>query len=135
MLAAVPSHRWALVTSSTRPLALVRLRAAGLPVPKFFITSSEVQHGKPHPEPYLKAASAMGFSASDCVVVEDVPAGIRAGKAAGAAVIGMPTTASEAELRAAGADWVVANCAAISLDVSNRPEEKLRLILNSQNVR
>jgi beta-phosphoglucomutase-like phosphatase (HAD superfamily) len=47
-------------------------------------------------------------------VVEDAPAGIRAGKAAGARVIAVPTTSNRRELESAGADWVVRNCADIS---------------------
>jgi beta-phosphoglucomutase-like phosphatase (HAD superfamily) len=56
----------------------------------------------------------LGFSAADCVVVEDVPAGIRAGKASGAAVIAFRTTVQDSELVAAGADWVLNNCSEIS---------------------
>jgi beta-phosphoglucomutase-like phosphatase (HAD superfamily) len=47
--------------------------------------------------------------------VEDVPAGIRAGKAAGARVIACRTTVSELELKHAGADWIVDGCKSISL--------------------
>ena len=50
-----------------------------------------------------------------CVVVEDVPAGIRAGKAAGATVIAFRTTVKDAELKAAGADWVLNNCSDIAV--------------------
>jgi sugar-phosphatase len=74
LLQSLPSQRWTIVTSSTRSLAEVRLRAAGLSIPKSLVTSSDVTNGKPHPEPYLKAASVLGYSAADCVVVEDVPA-------------------------------------------------------------
>jgi mannitol-1-/sugar-/sorbitol-6-phosphatase len=81
LLSQLPPDRWTIVTSCTRPLAETRLRAAGLPIPERMITSSEIKNGKPHPEPYLEGASILGFSAADCVVVEDVPAGIRAGKA------------------------------------------------------
>ena len=56
------------------------------------VTSNDIKNGKPHPEPYLKGASVLGFSAAACVVVEDVPAGIRAGKASGASVIALRTT-------------------------------------------
>ena len=84
MLTQLPSSLWALVTSSTKPLAEVRLRAAGLPLPKLLVTGSDVAHGKPHPEPFLKGASLVGFPPEQCVVVEDTPAGIRAGKTAGA---------------------------------------------------
>ena len=117
----LPSDRWTIVTSSTRPLAEVRLRAAGLRIPDRMVTSSEVKNGKPHPEPYLKAASVLGFPAEECVVVEDVPAGIRSGKSAGAKVIAFRTTVQEPELRAAGADWVLRNCADISI-VTRNPE-------------
>src|SRR4051794_3372848 len=83
LLLQLPHDRWAIVTSCTRTLAEVRIRAAGLPMPKVFVTATEVIHGKPHPEPYLKGAEALGFPSSACVVVEDAPAGIVAGKSAG----------------------------------------------------
>ena len=114
LLSSLPLERWAIATSCTRPLAEVRLRAVGLPIPPNLITSSDVQNGKPHPEPYRKAAGILGFSVSDCIVVEDAPAGVRAGKAAGARVIGFPTTMAVHELESAGADWIVRNCAAIT---------------------
>jgi sugar-phosphatase len=116
LLTSLPPHRWAIVTSCTRPLAEVRIRAAGLPVPPAMITSSEIKNGKPHPEPYLKGARALGFPPSDCVVVEDVPAGIRSGKAAGGRVIALRTTAPDADLTGAGADWLLANCTDISAE-------------------
>ena len=65
LLNALPPERWTIATSCTRPLAEVRLRAAGLPVPMTMITSSDVKIGKPDPEPYLKAAAKLGFAASD----------------------------------------------------------------------
>jgi len=114
LLDSLPLERWTIATSCTRPLAEVRLRAAGLPIPKKLITSSDVKNGKPHPEPYQKAAALLGFSPSHCIVVEDAPAGVRAGKAAGARVIGFPTTMAVDDLESAGADWIAANCAAIS---------------------
>jgi len=110
LLARLPPDRWTIATSGTRPLAQVRLRAAGLPVPASMVTSSEVKIGKPDPEPYSKAAAALGYPASDCVVVEDAAAGVRSGKSAGARVLAFPTTMPLAELKAAGADWTVHNC-------------------------
>jgi sugar-phosphatase len=115
LLASLPPDRWAIVTSCTRRLAEVRIRAAALPLPKHLISSTDITHGKPHPEPYLKGASVLGFAASDCVVLEDVPAGIRAGKAAGARVIAFKTTAEESALREAGADWILNNCSDVRL--------------------
>ena len=121
LLASLPEERWTIVTSCTRRLAEVRLKAAGLPVPKKMITSNDITQGKPHPEPYLKGASVLGFLPADCVVVEDAPAGIHAGKAAGSRVIGFTTTVEEPAVREAGADWVVKNSADLRLaSVSQR---------------
>ena len=115
LLNCLPPERWAIATSCTRTLAEVRLRAAGLPIPKTMITSSDVKIGKPDPEPYLKAAAKLGFAASDCIVVEDAPAGVRAGKAAGARVIAFLTTMVHRNLEEAGADWILQNCADIAM--------------------
>jgi mannitol-1-/sugar-/sorbitol-6-phosphatase len=115
LLAALPAERWTIVTSCTRALAEVRIKAAGLPLPTHLITSNDITHGKPHPEPYVKAAATLGFTAGECVVVEDAPAGIRSGKAAGAKVIAFKTTAPVSDLQRAGADWILSNCANILL--------------------
>ena len=79
LLHALPADKWTVVTSCTRALALVRLRAAGLPIPAQMVTSNDIVNGKPSPEPYLKGAELLGLAAADCVVVEDAPAGIRSG--------------------------------------------------------
>jgi sugar-phosphatase len=115
-LTSLPPDRWTIVTSCTRPLAEVRIRAAGLPVPKVIVTSNDIKNGKPHPEPYLKGASILGHPPTNCVVCEDVPAGIRAGKSAGMRVIAMRTTVTESDLRAAGADWVIEDCSRVKLE-------------------
>ena len=130
LLASLPADRWTIVTSCTRPLAEVRIKAAGLPLPKKMITSSDITQGKPHPEPYLKGASLLGFPPQDCIVLEDVPAGVRAGKAAGARVIAFKTTVQESGLREAGADWILNDCADIRLldrDVERNQDLKLAL--------
>jgi mannitol-1-/sugar-/sorbitol-6-phosphatase len=114
LLNILPPERWTIATSCTSALAEVRLRAAGLPIPMAMITSSDVKIGKPDPEPYLKAAAGLRFAASDCIVVEDAPAGVRAGKAAGARVIAFLTTMIRRSLEDAGADWIVQSCADIA---------------------
>src|SRR6266478_1775908 len=127
LLRALPLERWAIVTSCTRALAQVRIAAARLPRPQSLVTSSDVKHGKPDPEPYLKGAQLLGAPASECVVIEDAPAGVRAGKAARARVLALRTTASDAELHEAGADWIVNDCAGIFLESSVTDKEFLVL--------
>jgi len=126
LLNSLPRERWTIATSCTRALAEVRLRAAGLPIPKAMITASDVEIGKPDPEPYLKAAAKLGFPAADCIVVEDAPAGVRAGKAAGARVIAFLTAMIRRSLENAGADWVAQDCADIT---ASNDGDGLRLTL------
>ena len=113
LLESLPAARWAVVTSCTRPLAEVRYRAGGLKRPRWLLTADDVTHGKPAPEPYLLGARRLGLEPGACIVVEDVAAGVRSGKAAGARVLGLARTVSEAELRKAGADWVAAGVALV----------------------
>ena len=129
LLSALPRGRWTIVTSCSRRLAEVRVKTSGLPRPEVFVTSSDIRNGKPAPDPYLKGAEVLGFAPQDCVVVEDAPAGVRSGKAAGARVIALRTTMSERELWDAGADWVVQDCSAIALDSPEIREEKISLVL------
>jgi sugar-phosphatase len=129
LLSALPRGRWTIVTSCSRRLAEVRLKASGLPRPEVFVTSSDITNGKPAPDPYLKGAEVLGFSPRDCVVVEDAPAGVRSGKAAGTRVIALRTTMTEKELWDAGADWVVGDCAAIALATPAIQDGKLSLVL------
>jgi mannitol-1-/sugar-/sorbitol-6-phosphatase len=132
LLNALPPNRWTIVTSCARPLAEVRIRAGGLPVPEKLVTSSDIQHGKPHPEPYLKGADVLGFPIQDCVVFEDVPAGIRSGKEAGARVVAFRSTVKDPELKAAGADWIVDNCGAVSFAVKPASGQQLALSLDPE---
>jgi len=91
-LAALPSDRWAIVTSTPRTLATRRLEAAGLPVPPVMITAEDVDRGKPAPDCFLLAATCLGVRADQCLVFEDTPAGIAAAEAAGAAVMVITVT-------------------------------------------
>jgi sugar-phosphatase len=126
LLASLPADRWTIVTSCTRRLAEIRIKAAGLPLPAHMVTSTDITHGKPHPEPYLKGASLLGFPAAQCVVLEDAPAGIRAGKSAAARVIALKTTAPPAALHEAGADWILNDCSDIHV-ISSSPNLTLTL--------
>jgi mannitol-1-/sugar-/sorbitol-6-phosphatase len=84
LLSGLPAN-WAIVTSGTPALLAARMAAAGLPKAPVVVTGEDVTAGKPAPDGYLKAAAALGIPISDCVVVEDAPAGIQSGRTAGAA--------------------------------------------------
>lgn len=86
-LHALPTDRWAIVTSAPRALAIARIEAAGLPIPRTLVTAEDVARGKPAADCYLLAASALEVAGRDCLVWEDTVAGVTAGEAAGAAVI------------------------------------------------
>ncbi len=105
LLESLPPERWAIVTSATRRLMLGRLEVAGLPAPERIISADDVERGKPDPEPYRRGAALLGCRAEECVVVEDAPSGVGAGKAAGSQVLGVIGTHTLAQLHEA--DWVV----------------------------
>jgi sugar-phosphatase len=79
----LPERSWAVVTSGHRPVALSRLRVAGLPVPRVLVTADDVRAGKPDPEGYLAAARRLRVPPADCLVIEDAAAGLHAAEAAG----------------------------------------------------
>jgi len=83
----IPDQDWAVVTSAGRELALRRLAAAGLPLPRLLVSAEDVAKGKPHPQGYLMAVDRMGAHAGDCLVFEDAHAGILAAQAAGCDVV------------------------------------------------
>jgi sugar-phosphatase len=91
----------AIVTSGSTELATARLRGAGLEVPEVMITADSITNGKPHPEPFLLGAEALGVEPGRCLVLEDAPPGIESARAAGMAVVAFRTTHPEAELEGA----------------------------------
>ncbi len=124
LLAAIPASQFAVVTSATRRLAEVRLRAAGLlDFVSHLVTASDIQRSKPDPEPYLSGAAALALPPASCVVIEDAPSGVRSGKAAGCRVLAIRTTTHDSELLAAGADWIVNDCASIRPAAPPSPRE------------
>ncbi|MCX4760685.1 HAD family hydrolase [Streptomyces sp. NBC_01275] len=106
----LPADRWAVVTSATRRLGEARLEAVGIR-PKTLVTADDVTRGKPDPEPYLLAARELGVDPARCVVFEDAPAGLQAGRAAGMTTVALATTHQAREL---DADLVVNDLSALS---------------------
>ena len=128
LLGALPSGSWTIVTSGTRTLATGRLAHGGLPIPEQLITADDVERGKPDPQPYLAGAAALGVDPADCLVIEDAPAGIEAGKAAGMTVLALATTFQASEL--AAADYVVGSLADVALSSATElPDDSFALEL------
>jgi beta-phosphoglucomutase len=102
--------RVAVVTNAPRANAEAMLTAIGQR-PRFAVVIAEgdAHAAKPDPAPYLLAAARLGVEPDACVVFEDSPAGIRAGLAAGARVVGLATSLPPADLLALGASLAVAD--------------------------
>jgi beta-phosphoglucomutase family hydrolase len=100
----------AVVTSAVPANASLALRRVGLGQAfNVMVTAADVQHGKPDPHPYLKAASLLGVPPARCVVIEDSIPGLRAAKAAGARCLAMATTTAPELLSAQSPDWLCAD--------------------------
>jgi len=112
LLRSIPPTRWAIVTSCTRTLAEARLRSVGLPLPAVVISEESVPLGKPHPDGYLEAARILGWTPRNCLVVEDSPIGVEAGRAAGMRVLGVSTTYPADQL---SADLSVADLSEVAI--------------------
>lgn len=113
-LNALPKEKWAVATSGTYSMASKWFEFLKIKRPTNFITASDVKHGKPDPEPYMRGRVGLGFppnkedpSKSKVVVFEDAPAGIESGKAAGCKLIGIATTFDEQFLIDKGCDIVI----------------------------
>jgi HAD superfamily hydrolase (TIGR01509 family) len=85
----------ALVTSTHRRLTEIALDTLGRDSFAAVVCGDEVRRPKPHPDPYLRAASLLDASPGRCVAIEDSPLGVTAAEAAGCVVLAVP---SEVEL-------------------------------------
>lgn len=114
LTAALPARRWAVVTSANGELARARLAEAGIR-PPVLVTADDVTRGKPDPEPFLLAAERLGVDPARCVVFEDAPAGLAAGRAAGMRTVALATTLPRGQLTA---DAVVEDLSAVSVQAT-----------------
>jgi mannitol-1-/sugar-/sorbitol-6-phosphatase len=114
LLASLPAERWTIVTSGKRVVAEARLRAAGVTLPAVMVTADDVVRGKPDPEPYLLGAARLGVEPERCLVVEDAPAGLASGRAAGMHTVGVATTHDAVDL---DADLVVGSLLDLRVDL------------------
>ncbi|WP_329601076.1 sugar phosphatase [Citrobacter koseri] len=118
---------WAIVTSGSMPVARTRHQAAGLPAPEVFVTAERVKRGKPEPDAYLLGAQLLGLSPQECAVVEDAPAGILSGLAAGCHVIAV--NAPEDTPRIADVDFALSSLEHIS--VTKQPNGNVVVLRNT----
>ncbi|AIX99667.1 hypothetical protein ART_0069 [Arthrobacter sp. PAMC 25486] len=124
LLASLPAGSWTIVTSCTLDLALARMAAAGVARPEHLVTADQVLDGKPHPEPFLLGASRLGVDISRCLVVEDAPAGLTSGRAAGAVTLAVVGTQMASEL---DADHTVHSLADVS--ATRLPDGRIQVSL------
>ena len=121
---------WAIVTSGTRPLVTGWLNVMNLAQPEYLVSAEQVTKGKPDPECYRLGAKRLGVDASESstiLVLEDSPAGVRAGKAAGYRVVALATTHSTGQLRHAGANWVVKDLRSLTMTRWNGKSAKVSI--------
>lgn len=114
LLATLPADRWTVVTSATERLTRIRMATAGLPAPEKLVTADQVTHGKPDPEPFLAGAALLGVAAAQCVVFEDSPSGVIAGRAAGCTVVA--TTFSHPAESLKAAHYLVRDLTGVSVE-------------------
>ncbi|KAH8112548.1 HAD-like protein [Phellopilus nigrolimitatus] len=109
MIDRIPDGRYAVATSGAKTYAYGAMTRVGITPPPVTITADDkrLKAGKPAPDPFLLAASCLGFDAKRCVVFEDSPSGIRAGVASGATVIAVCTSHERSKIEGCGAHFVV----------------------------
>lgn len=100
---------WTIVTSGTMPLVGGWLKVLKFAIPEHLVTAESVQNGKPDPACYIMGREKLGLQdpSKEILVLEDSPAGIKSGKAAGCKVVGLVTSHTFEQVVAAEPDWVV----------------------------
>lgn len=125
-------QRWAVVTSGTLPLATKWLKLLSIERPDCFITAEKVTKGKPHPQGYQAARDTLGYHDAHykVVVFEDAPAGITAGKGAGAMVVGICSTYDPEKVRKSGANIVVKDLSSFRIDSYNKETDEFKVVVD-----
>ncbi len=123
LLHTLPPYRWTVVTSASESMMRDRLGAAGIVAPARVVAGDYVAKGKPDPEGYRRGAALLSRSPGDCVVIEDAPAGVRAGKRAGCRVIGVLSSHAPDELQET--DWLVQSIDQLSVQIDESATLKL----------
>ncbi|MBN1853019.1 MAG: HAD-IA family hydrolase [Pirellulales bacterium] len=98
--------KMALASSADPTKICINLAEIGIPQDTFhtIVSGLDIEHKKPAPDIFLRAAANLGIEPEDCLVIEDAISGVTAGKAAGAKVLALTTTFAKEEL--SQADWI-----------------------------
>jgi sugar-phosphatase len=127
VLARLSPTRWSIVTSASERILRHRLGVLGVPLPLHRVTADKVKQGKPDPEPYQLGAAQLGFSPADCLVIEDAPSGIRAGKAAGCRVLAVASSHQPNELQEA--NWIIGSLTDLDLETAEDGKVLCRFLM------
>lgn len=104
--------------------------------PKNIVVAEDVEHGKPNPACYQLGQKRLNLpSDASMLVLEDAPAGIRAGKAAGFKVVALATTHAIDRLAEAGADWIVRDMRSVTLEGWDKSSGQVTIKIENALVR
>lgn len=123
------SAPWAIVTSGTQPLVTGWLEVMGLATPKHLVSAEQVAKGKPDPACYKLGAQRLNITSNDVLVLEDAPAGVRAGIAAGYKVVALATTHTVQQLQEAGATWIVRDMRSVTMKSFDKNTGKVEITI------
>ncbi|MEK7094085.1 MAG: HAD-IA family hydrolase [Patescibacteria group bacterium] len=112
------SHKLTLGLVSSAPRSDVEAVLKEFGIEKYFkktVSGNDVSHNKPDPEPYLLMAQKLELQPGECVVIEDSASGVHSAKVAGMHCIGITTTHTRENLKAA--DLIINNFREITEEV------------------
>ncbi|KAF9054818.1 HAD-like domain-containing protein [Panaeolus papilionaceus] len=121
LIDSIPEGRYAVATSGAKTYAYGCMSRVGIIPPAVTITADDkrLKAGKPAPDPFLLAAECLGYEASNCVVFEDSPSGIKAGLASGATVVALCTSHERSKLKSCGAHYLLDTMESIKCEVDS----------------
>ncbi|KAH8977134.1 HAD-like domain-containing protein [Lactarius akahatsu] len=109
------SKHWTICTSATRGYGSAALEVVGIAPPETIVFAEDVAQGKPQPDPYLLGAKRCGVHPKRCLVVEDAPAGVQSGRAAGCKTLAVTTSHPRDRMVASRPDYLVENLSSVTM--------------------
>ena len=113
----IPMRSWAIATSGPRKVAETSLLASGFKLPENMVCAEDVNHGKPHPAPFLLAAQKLVLEPISCVAFEDSPAGVKSAKDAGCFTVAILTSHEAKDLELA--DLIIAGFSDLTVKIKD----------------